>query len=149
MPNWTTVSENDLAATMSLREIDTFRRSGPVDGSDRVARLLERTVATVRGWISCNGAVRMCPTPDTLPASLVSPAMDYAAYDLLKSFDKEPNEARTDARKRAEELFEKIATGAMCCESYTEDGSIDEDKRPATEPMADDGVRPTLGGGLW
>lgn len=149
MPNWITVSENDLAATISLREIDTFRRSGPVDGSDRVARLLERTVATVRGWISCNGAVRMCPTPDTLPASLVSPAMDYAAYDLLKSFDKEPNEARTNARKRAEELFEKIATGAMCCESYTEDGSIDEDKRPATEPMADDGVRPTLGGGLW
>ena len=149
MPNWRTVDENDLAATMSQREIDVFRSSGPVDGSDRVARILERTVSTVRGWISCNGAVRMCPTPGTLPESLISAAMDYAAYDLIKSIDEVPNEARTDARKRAESLFEKVATGAMRCESYTEDGSIDEDKRPATEPMADDGVRPTLGGGLW
>ena len=148
MPNWRTVDENDLVATMSLREVDAFRRSGPVDGSDRVARLLERTVATVRGWISCNGAVRMGPL-GTLPNSLVSPAMDYAAFDLLKSQNIEVNEDRRRARQRAEEIFEKIATGAMCCESYTEDGSIDEDKRPATSPMADDGVRPTLGGGLW
>ena len=136
MPNWRTVDETDLAATMSQREIDVFRSSGPVDGSDRVARLLERTVATVRGWISCNGAVRMCPTPGTLPVSLISAAMDYATYDLIKSIDEVPNEARTDARKHAETIFEKIASGAMRCESYTDDGTIDADSRPASAPLA-------------
>ena len=49
MPNWRTVSETDLAATLSQAEIDAYRASGPIDGSDRVGALLERTVATVRG----------------------------------------------------------------------------------------------------
>ena len=149
MPNWRTVDETDLAATLSQGEIDAFRQDGPTDGSDRVARLLERTVAAVRGWISCNGAVRMCPAPGTIPQSLVSPAMDYAAFDVLKSIDVPVNDDRRRARERAEQLFEKIATGEMSCESYTEDGTIDEGKRPATSPMADDGARPILGGGIW
>ena len=148
MPNWRTVSEPDLAATLSQAEVDAYRASGPIDGSDRVEALLERTVATVRGWVSCNGAVRMGPL-GTLPNSLLSPAMDYAAYDLLKSQDIEVNETRTRARERAEQLFEKIATGVFKPESYSEDGAIDDDKRPATSPMADDGPRQTLGGGLW
>ena len=148
MPNWRTVSEPDLAATLSQAEVDDYRASGPIDGSDRVEALLERTVATVRGWVSCNGAVRMGPL-GTLPNSLLSPAMDYAAYDLLKSQDIEVNETRTRARERAEQLFEKIATGVFKPESYSEDGAIDDDKRPATSPMADDGPRQTLGGGLW
>ena len=148
MPNWRTVSETDLAATLSQAEIDAYRASGPIDGSDRVEVLLQRTVSTVRGWISCNGSVRMGPL-GTLPLSLISPAMDYAAYDLLKSQDMEVNETRTKARERAEQLFEKIATGVFKPESYSEDGAIDDDKRPATSPMADDGPRQTLGGGLW
>lgn len=149
MPNWRTVSETDLAAKIAQDEIDAYRASGPVDGSDRVAALLKSTVETIRGWISCNGSVRMCPQPGTLPLSLISPAMDYAAFDLLKSQAMEVNETRTRARERAEQLFEKIATGVFKPESYSEDGAIDDDKRPATSPMADDGPRQTLGGGLW
>jgi len=148
MPNWRTVSETDLGATIAQGEIDAFRASGPVDGSDRVAALLDRTVATVRGWISCNGSVRMGPL-GTLPLSLISPAMDYAAFDLLKSQSIDVGEDRRKARESAERLFEKIATGVFKPESYSEDGAIDEDKRPATSPMADDGPRQTLGGGLW
>ena len=148
MPNWRTVDENDLAATVSQREIDTFRRSGPVDGSDPVARLLQSTVEAVRGYISCNSAVRMGPA-GTIPNGLIVPAMDYAAAKMLGRYDKEPNEARQHALEAAERLFEKIAQGVVTPESYTEDGSIDEDKRPATSPMADDGARPVLGGGLW
>ena len=148
MPNWRTVSETDLAATIAQGEIDAFRASGPVDGSDRVEALLQRTVDTVRGWISCNGSVRMGPL-GTLPLSLISPAMDYAAFDLLKSQEVPINEDRRRARERAEQLFEKISTGVFKPESYSEDGAIDDDKRPATSPMADDGPRQTLGGGLW
>ena len=47
---WRAVDENDLAATLSQREIDAFRRSGGVDGSDPMVRLLSRTVAFVRGF---------------------------------------------------------------------------------------------------
>ena len=148
MPNWRTVSETDLGATIAQSEIDAFRASGPVDGSDRVAALLDRTVATVRGWISCNGSVRMGPL-GTLPLSLISPAMDYAAFDLLKSQSIDVGEDRRKARDSAERMFEKIATGVFKPESYSEGGAIDEDKRPATSPMADDGPRQTLGGGLW
>lgn len=133
--NWRTVDETDLAATLSQGEIDAFRQDGPTDGSDRVARLLERTVAAVRGWISCNGAVRMCPAPGTIPQSLVSPAMDYAAFDVLKSIDVPVNDDRRRARERAEQLFEKIATGEMSCESYAENGQLDEDTRPANAPV--------------
>ena len=141
MPNWRTVSETDLSATLSQDEIDTCRMSGPVDGSDRVAALLLRTVETVRGWISCNGAVKMGPA-GTLPIPLISPAMDYAAYDLLKAQAMEVNETRTKARERSERIFEKVATGVITPESYSEDGEASDDSRPAVSPSFAD-AQPT------
>ena len=148
MPNWRTVDENDLAATLSQGEIDAFRPDGPTDGSDAVAQLLSSTVETVRGYISCNGAVRMGPA-GTIPRGLVIHAMDFAMAKVLNRIGVPLTEDRRKALEKAEGLFEKISQGVITPESYTEDGSVDEDKRPATEPMADDGVRPTLGGGLW
>lgn len=133
MANWRIVDENDLAATISQGEIDAFRRDASLDGSDAVARLLERTVAHVRGYVSCNGSVRMGPA-GTLPAGLISPAMDYAVYDVLKRVDIVPNDARRDARRKAEELFEKIARGELGCESFSETDEIVDDKRPAGSP---------------
>ncbi len=133
MANWRTVDENDLAATLSQKEIDKFRRDVPADGSDAVARLLERTVSAVRGWIGCNPAVRMGPK-GTIPCCLVSPAMDYAALDVLKRVDIDPTEARREARRKAEELFEKIATGQLGCESYAEDENAGDGTRHAGSP---------------
>ena len=144
MPNWRTVNEPDLAATLSQAEVDAYRADGPNDGSDRVAAILKRTVATVRGWISCNGAVRMGPL-GTLPNSLISPAMDYAAYDVLKSQNIEVNEDRRRARQRAEEIFEKVATGALTPESYSEDGEVSaDDTRPAGSPAYGEAAPPRL-----
>ena len=148
MPNWRTVDETDLAATVSQGEIDAFRADGPTDGSDPVARLLQSTVDAVRGYISCNGAVRMGPS-GTIPRGLVIPAMDYAMGKVLNRIGFPLTEDRRKALEAATALFEKISQGAITPESYTEDGTVDEDKRPATSPMADDGPRQTLGGGLW
>ena len=148
MPNWRTVDEPDLAATLSQGEIDAFRQDGPTDGSDPVARLLQSTVDAVRGYISCNGAVRMGPS-GTIPRGLVIPAMDYAMGKVLNRIGVPLTEDRRKALEAATALFEKISQGAITPESYTEDGTVDEDKRPATSPMADDGPRQTLGGGLW
>ena len=66
MPNWRTVDESDLAASVSQGEIDAYRADSPLDGSDPVARLLKSTVDAVRGYISCNGAVRMGPAGDLI-----------------------------------------------------------------------------------
>ena len=148
MPNWRTVDETDLAASVSQGEIDAFRADGPLDGSDPVARLLSSTVDAVRGYISCNGAVRMGPA-GTVPKGLVIPAMDYAMGKVLNRIGVPLTEDRRKALERAEALFEKIARGEITPESYTEDGSVDEGKRPATSPMADDDARPVLGGGIW
>ncbi len=148
MPNWRTVDETDLAATLSQGEVDAFRADGPTDGSDPVARLLQSTVDAVRGYISCNGAVRMGPS-GTIPRGLVIPAMDYAMGKVLNRIGVPLTEDRRKALEAATALFEKISQGAITPESYTEDGTVDEDKRPATSPMADDGARPILGGGLW
>lgn len=148
MANWREVDENDLAASVSQGEIDAFRRDGGLDGSDPVARLLESTVALVRNYCSMNGSVRMGP-PGTIPAGLVIPAMDYAMVKVLNRIDVPLSEDRRAALRRAEEIFDNIAKGVITPESYSENGEIDEDKRPATSPMADDGPRQTLGGGLW
>ena len=130
---WIEVTEADLAATISQSEIEAYRRSGSHDGRDCVADLLSRTVAVFRSWISCNGAVHLGP-PGTIPEGLVSPAMDYAAADLLKRIDRPLNEDRRRARERAEALCEKISQGVFAPESHTPSGTADDSTRPATAP---------------
>lgn len=148
MANWRTIDETDLAASISQDEIDTYRQSGPLDGSDPVARLLASTADAVRFYVSCNGHVRMGPAP-TIPCGLVVPAMDYAAAKVLNRLRVPLSDDRRDALRRAEELFEKVAHGEVTPESWCEDGEDAGDSRPATSPLADDGPRRTLGGGLW
>lgn len=133
MPNWRTVDEADLAATVAQQEIDAFRADGPLDGSDPVARLLQSTVETVRGYISCNGAVRMGPA-GTIPRGLVIHAMDFAMAKVLNRISVPLTEDRRKALERAEALFEKISQGAITPESYAEDGETDADSRPASSP---------------
>jgi len=133
MANWREVDETDLAATISQREIDAFREDGPLDGSDPVARLLASTADTVRGYIGCNGAVRMGPA-GTIPRGLIIPAMDYAAAKVLNRIRVPLDDDRRTALERAENLFEKIAAGDITPESYTEDGETDDDSRPASRP---------------
>ena len=132
--NWRTVDETDLAATVSQGEIDAFRADGPTDGSDPVARLLVSTVDTVRGYISCNGAVRMGPS-GTIPRGLVIPAMDYAMGKVLNRIGVPLTDDRRKALERATDLFEKISRGEITPESYAENGQLDEDTRPANAPV--------------
>ena len=132
MSNWRTVDENDLAATLSQGEIDAFRQDASLDGSDPVARLLARTVAMVRGYIATNGKVRRMGPSGTLPESLISPAMDYAATDVLKRIDVQLNEDRRKARERAEDLFKDVAAGKYTPESDDADDTASTDG-PAIE----------------
>ena len=132
MSNWRTVDENDLAATLSQGEIDAFRQDASLDGSDPVARLLTRTVAMVRGYIATNGKVRRMGPSGTLPESLISPAMDYAAADVLKRINVPLNDDRRKARERAEDLFKDVAAGKYTPESDDADDTASTDG-PAIE----------------
>ena len=132
MSNWRTVDENDLAATLSQGEIDAFRQDASLDGSDPVARLLARTVAMVRGYIATNGKVRRMGSSGTLPESLISPAMDYAAADVLKRINVPLNDDRRKARERAEDLFKDVAAGKYTPESDGADDTASTDG-PAIE----------------
>lgn len=132
---WRTVDETDLAATISQDEIDAYRASGPVDGSDLVARLLSRTVAMVRGYIATNGKVARMGPSGTLPESLISPAMDYAAAEILKRQNVELNEDRRKARERAEDLFRDVASGKYTPESDDADDTASTDG-PAIEVVS-------------
>jgi len=132
MSNWRTVDENDLAATLSQGEIDAFRQDASLDGSDPVARLLKRTVAMVRGYIATNGKVRRMGRSGTLPESLISPAMDYAAADVLKRLAVPLNDDRRKARERAEDLFKDVAAGKYTPESDDADDTASTDG-PAIE----------------
>ena len=132
MSNWRAVDENDLAATISQGEIDAFRQDASLDGSDPVARLLSRTVAMVRGYIATNGKVRRMGASGTLPESLISPAMDYAAADVLKRLAVPLNDDRRKARERAEDLFKDFAAGKYTPESDAADDTASTDG-PAIE----------------
>jgi hypothetical protein len=131
---WVEVTESDLASIISQREIDAFRSDGPLDGSDPIEKLLARTVATVRGYISCNGGVRMEPFGKKIPEGLVIAAMDFTAAKLLKRLNIPLNEDRREAFQKAVELFENIAIGKITPESWTPDGAADSLSRPATAP---------------
>ena len=135
MGKWRTVDENDLAATLSQQEVDAYRRSAALDGSDPVARLLSRTAALVRGYIATNGKVARMGPSGTLPESLISPAMDYAAFDVLKRVNVPVNEDRRRARERAEDLFRDVAQGKYTPEADGADDAASTDG-PAIEVVA-------------
>lgn len=108
---WRKPTEDDLAATLSQRELDAYRRSGSAGGAEPVEDLLARTAQMVRGYCRANHGVVMCRTEGTIPESLVSPAMDYAAYDVLKRLPAPVIEDRRRARDEAQKLFERVANG--------------------------------------
>ena len=135
MGKWRTVDENDLAATLSQQEVDAYRRSASLDGSDPVARLLSRTAALVRGYIATNGKVARMGPSGTLPESLISPAMDYAAFDVLKRVNVPVNEDRRRARERAEDLFRDVAQGKYTPEADGADDAASTDG-PAIDVVA-------------
>lgn len=119
---WRKVTMDDLAATLSEKEIRVF---GSNDNADEttVGQQVANTVSAVRGYIRSGRKCRMPDDETLLPDMLVAPAMDLAAYNLLKRFNRVPNEARTKAYEHAQSLFERVAAGSIVPEDYGESPS--------------------------
>lgn len=120
---WITPTRDDLTATVSAAEISAFGESS--DFTDAVDAILARTVSFVRGFVRA-GRVRLAADAGSIPASLLAPAMDYAASDLLKRFNVPMSEDRRKARADALALFEKVAARQLAVEPADESASPDE-----------------------
>jgi hypothetical protein len=117
---WRAPTTADLIATLSKAEVDAFDQSVPASASAPSEDLVARTASFVRGFIRRNHHVRLGPA-GTLPEGLISPAMDYAAYDMLKRLPVEVGAARVKAREEALLLFEDVASDKVTPESFGED----------------------------
>ena len=87
------------------------------------------------------------PLEEALPQPcVVRAAVAIAAFDALKRLPVPVGEDRRRAKEDALELLDKVAQGRITPEG---DGEADDESRPATSPLADDGPPRTLGGPLW
>lgn len=122
---WRSPTSADLVATLSQAEVTAFNASVPTPAQGSTALtpsddLVARTASLVRSYIRRNRQVTLGPA-GTIPEGLISPAMDYAAYDVLKRLPVDINSARTKAREQALILFEDIAANKVTPESWGED----------------------------
>ena len=70
-----------------------------------------------------------------MPSMLLAPAMDYAAFDLLKRFNVPVGEDRRKARADASALFEKVAERKIAVDPADEDEeSVSAAATPAAAP---------------
>lgn len=134
---WRKPTEDDIVATLSRNEVDAYRKDFEIDA---VERLLSDTVAYVRTYISSNGNVRMDPDETTLPASCISPAMDYAAFKLLKRRSVKVNADRETAYNDAMTYFRDVAAGKVNPESYGS-ATTDTTGGPAVEIVTSSRIR--------
>ena len=108
---WRTVTEQDLESALSGAEIEAFRRSSTA--CDPVAAQIDAGVAYVRGIVRSSPArVRIGPE-GTIPESLVLPCVERLRFSVLTRMDMPVNESRRLAYEKAEELLEKVRTGAF------------------------------------
>jgi hypothetical protein len=119
MAVWRSPTEKDLSASISAVEIEAYRTAAADEEAhgDPITALLERGVNFVRGYLRANSAIAMGPS-GTLPESLISPCMDYIAFDVVKRVPRGNTEDRRTARQEAITLFGRVQSGTYDVESY-------------------------------
>lgn len=129
---WRALTEADLVATLSAKEVAAFRESAGAASSgalDPVADLLARTAQMVRSYIRAGGRITLSPEGGRVPEGLISPACDYAAFDVLKRMPVAIGEDRRRAREQAIAIFEQVASGRVIPESEAGEGAVNASPR--------------------
>lgn len=126
---WREITKEDLTATLNEKEVERFGSDFSLDDAP-LTQQLKNITATVRGYIRSGRKCRMSPNEAEVPEFLISPAMDYAAFNILKRLRLPVNESRSRAYDRAANLFEKVASGDIVPEDYDENVS---DVEPAAQ----------------
>lgn len=107
---WRKPTEDDIIATISVAELNAYKSSANWQ-EDPVDILCKRAASMVRDALRSNGNVEMSPNQYEIPEGCISAAMDYACFDIVKRTGGAATKERAEARKRAEEFFERIAEG--------------------------------------
>ncbi len=133
---WRKPDSRDLAAKLNQKEMDTFKAYPDFRSvADPAADLLAQVADAVRGFCRANKQVVLCPTPGTIPEGLITFAMDFAVYDLLKRINIVPNEARKAAWEKAVEIFKDVTEGKFIPESWSPDGSESDADSNRAQPQ--------------
>ena len=116
---WRKATLADLETTLSDMEIEAYRTSF-AEGGDPIEMRLNLTAARFRAAIRTGGRSRMSREEYALPESVISVAMDYAAYKVLKRMDVAINEDRRKAYERAEDFLRRLEEGKVEVENFGE-----------------------------
>ena len=123
---WRKPTARDLAAKLNQKELDAFKRHPDyASAADPGMDILELTAESVRGFCRSNKQVKMSPESGSIPEGLMTFAMDFAVYDVLKRINVPVNEARKAAWEKAVEIFNMVAEGKFMPESYEENSEDD------------------------
>ena len=119
--SWRQPTIDDLKATLSDLETQVFGEASFDDAA--LSRQLANSVSSVRGFVRSGRKCRMPSDESLLPDFLISPTMDYAAFNVLKRLRIPVGESRTKAYDRACALFEKVGAGQIVPEDFGEDAA--------------------------
>ena len=112
---WKRITEENLIAALSRRELEAYRRDFEVD---TVQKLIADLTGEIRGYIFSNGKARMDPDETTIPASCVPKAVSILVVRVLSRINLQPVQIRVDNAKLAEEFFNNLAAGKGKVEDY-------------------------------
>ena len=129
---WTRITEENLIAALSRRELEAYRRDFEVD---TVQQLITDLTGEIRGYIFSNGKARMDPDETTIPASCVPKAVAILVVRVLSRINQNPTQIRADNAKLAEEFFNNLAAGKGKVEGFDTPVS-DASQQAATAPLA-------------
>jgi len=117
---WITPTEQDLAGTVSQREIDAYRASPAASmAADPVADTISAAADLARGYCRSNGNLRLGPA-GTIPRALLAPVLDIAAYNILKRLPAPVGEDRRTAYEEAMRILRDVAEGRTTPEGHGE-----------------------------
>lgn len=134
--SWRKPEIRDIAAKLNQKELDAYRQHPDfVSAADPVADLLELTAESVRGFCRTNKQVVMSPEAGTIPEGLMTFAMDIAAYDVLTRINVKVNEDRKAKWEKALEWMEKVSTGALTPESWSDSTTADDTSSNRATPL--------------
>lgn len=132
---WRKPTNDDLVGTLSQVEVDGFRLSPDFSSqTDPAERVLADTAELVRGYLrklENKGAIKIHPEDGYIPSGLMNPAMDIAAFKMLKRFNLEPTEARKRAYEEAMQTLRDVGNEMMIPESYTDEAATEEELEDA------------------
>lgn len=132
---WRKPEVRDIAAKLNQRELDAYRiHPDFASVADPVQDLLSMTAEAVRNYCRTNKTVKMSPEPGSIPEGLMTFAMDIAAYDVLTRINVPVKEERKAKWEKALEWMEKVASGQLTPESWSEDGTESDTESNRAEP---------------